>query len=189
MEIALAERVDDGTTLPAGRAQLVCFLEQWRLAHGDAATAPSATARLRRSEAISDHLCADLVEAWAAVIGNRADADERLAALDALLRQPPPVAGAPLATTTLALARLYEDRGNLPAAYRIVSRDRLSEEDDIFVTRMRERARLAARLGNVDAAVRAYRVYLAFVADPEPGPAAEQAELARRELAALIGDP
>lgn len=46
-------------------------------------------------------------------------------------------------------------------------------------------ARLAARLGRIEEARRAYLAYLARRRDPEPGPAADAVAQARTELAAL----
>jgi hypothetical protein len=80
-----------------------------------------------------------------------------------------------------------EQRGDLYGAYRAIRRQIYLPGTELFaITVLREQGRLAARLGDRDAAIRAYRTYLLFHSDPDPGPAAAAAAAVRRELAGLV---
>jgi predicted TPR repeat methyltransferase len=86
----------------------------------------------------------------------------------------------------LAVAHLLERNGDLQAAYRAVQRR------EYFITRylatyLREEGRLASRVGERDAAVRAYRHYLTLRSEPEPALTAEVAGV-RAELGRLTAE-
>ncbi|HSG81233.1 MAG TPA: hypothetical protein VLC48_03210 [Gemmatimonadota bacterium] len=181
--------------------QDVCTLEQWRLWHGERSSASATIARLRSSTTSIDtttatatslasyvNTCATLLGAIDATLSSTPDAGRRVTQLDSLLRQLPPAIYFPDRLDRsghLALAQLFESLGDLGAAYKALQRR------EFFVSRyladyMREEGRLAALLGDREAAIRAYRHYLALRSDPEPA-LADEVELVRAELASLIG--
>jgi tetratricopeptide (TPR) repeat protein len=183
----------------AGRTAL-CALAQWRLANGGADGVPSIVDVLRaapRAEATVtldvggtaasiDALCASLLEAWAADVAGRPDAEDLLHRLDRHLDEGLE-AGGTWQLANIVVARLMEQRGDLHGAYRAIRRQIFLPGTELFATTvLREQGRLAARLGDRDAAIRAYRTYLLFHSDPEPGPAADAAAAVRRELAGLV---
>jgi len=175
----------------------ICTLEQWRLFRGVYGWAPESIARLRRAVYPSDsssvesyaHTCADLLEAMRATFLEQPDADTLVVRIDDKLASMPAGVyqlGRLDRPGNLAVAHLLEQRGDLQAAYRAVQRR------EFFVTRylatyLREEGRLAARIGDRDAAVRAYRHYLALRSQPEPALMAE-VEGVRSELGRLTAE-
>jgi tetratricopeptide (TPR) repeat protein len=175
----------------------VCTVEQWRLWHGEFASAPASIERLRSSSYPADstwtvgaaHVCASILEAVYASATGQAGAERLVAQLDSLLRQIPVGTFTPERldrTGTLAVARLLESQGDLDAAYRALQRR------EFFITRylasyLRDEGRLAALLGERQAAVHAYRHYLTLRSDPEPA-LADEVEQVRTALARLTGE-
>jgi tetratricopeptide (TPR) repeat protein len=175
----------------------ICTLEQWRLFRGVYGWAPESIARLRRAAYPSDsssvesyaHTCADLLEAMRATFLEQPEADTLVVRIDARLASMP--AGAYQYERldrpgNLAVAHLLERNGDLQAAYRAVQRR------EYFITRylatyLREEGRLASRVGERDAAVRAYRHYLTLRSEPEPALTAEVAGV-RAELGRLTAE-
>jgi eukaryotic-like serine/threonine-protein kinase len=125
-----------------------------------------------------------LLDAQLAAATQREDAGRRLTSLDSVLRL------GPLDMTTRAVgnlvaARLLEQRQDLPRAYAALLRTTRGPVPTPFgSTYVRERARLAALLGDRDAAIRDYRRYLSARGDAEPALAAHIASV-RAELARL----
>jgi serine/threonine-protein kinase len=172
----------------------ICAVEQWRLWHGEFASAPGSIARLRSSAYPSDSswtvssaaTCASILEAIHASATGQPGTEGLVAQLDSLLRGIPFGVFAPERldrTGNLAVARLLESQGDNEAAYRAVQRR------EFFSTRylasyLREEGRLAALLGEREAAIRAYRHYLTIRSDPEPALAGE-VEQVRAELTRL----
>jgi hypothetical protein len=69
--------------------------------------------------------------------------------------------------STLVLARAYEDAGDATAALRVIRRGIWLFPPRVTATHLREEGRLAALLGDVPGAIRAYEHYLALRSDPE----------------------
>jgi eukaryotic-like serine/threonine-protein kinase len=177
-----------GRDQPARESQLadLCAVEQWRLWHGDTASAPSAIARLQSSSKTA--VCAAMVVALHAVIAKQAAAAGLVDRLDSLLRQGPIVEG--LEQANLVLARLREVQGNLASALVATRRRPLSPGGEMYLsTYLKEQGRLAARLGQRAEAIRAYRHYLILRSAPEATSTASVARV-RAELARLLaGQP
>jgi serine/threonine-protein kinase len=175
----------------------ICTVEQWRLWNGEFSSAPASIDKLRSASYPADetwtvgssHTCASILEAIFSSATGQPGAETVVAQLDSLLRQIPFGALTPERldrTGTLAVARLLESQGDLEAAYRAVQRR------EFFQTRylasyLREEGRLAALLGERDAAVRAYRHYLTLRSDPEPA-LADEVERVRAELGRLTAE-
>ncbi|NIN72431.1 MAG: hypothetical protein GTO46_11050 [Gemmatimonadetes bacterium] len=190
---------------PAARGERVttlwlldlCTVEQWRLWHGEFSSATSSIEKLRSSSYPADSIwtasgantCASILEAVYASATGQPDSEILVAQLDSLLQPIPYGAIVPERldrTGTLALVRLLESQGDLEAAYRAVQRR------EFFQTRylanyLREEARLAALLGEREAAVRAYRHHLTLRSDPEPA-LADEVERVRAELGRLTAE-
>ena len=128
-----------------------------------------------------------LLDAQLAAVARRADAGARLASLDSLLRLGP--AGNTIrAVGNLVAARLWEERGDLPRAHGALLRTARGPAPTLFAsTYLRERARMAAALGDREAAIRDFRRYLSARNEAEPALARHlasvRAELARLERA------
>jgi serine/threonine-protein kinase len=180
-----------------GQYDVICRLQQWRLAHGERATAPAAIARLRAaalpgipaadSAAATAYTsaCATLLEAWLATAGRRPDAGILVARLDSLSRRNPP---GWTETHTLVLARLLEAQGNVPGALAAVRRRAYGLGLRRYLsTYLREEGRLAALAGDTAGAIRADQHYLRLRADPEP-PLRAARDSVRAELARLVGE-
>jgi hypothetical protein len=169
----------DLETGPERRDQydVICRLQQWRLAHGETATAREAIERLRAavvpgipsadSAVVADFAssCAAVLEAWLATAVRHSDAPVLVAQLDSLSRQSPPgwTEG-----YNLVLAHLLEAQGNLRGALAAVRRRAYGLVPRYLSTYLREEGRLAALTGDTAGARRAYQHYLALRSDPEP---------------------
>ncbi len=177
----------------------VCAAGLWRLAHNQSRGVAHAIAVLEGArQPLNSYatgyvaICAQVMNAELADVLRRPDAARRLAQLDSLMRTGPPSTSWLLAVANLAVARLEEAHGNIPAALAATRRRaRIVDLGEIRVpvalsTFEREEGRLAALMGDTVAAIRAYRRYLALREDPEP---AVQAEVdgVRAELARLAG--
>ena len=174
-------------------AQVVdlCNVELWRAGHDDARTVVSSVAKLRRVHAEGHDAptsnfaqsCATLLDAVAATSFRRSDAPAAVARLDSMLKTGP--GGFVQDVGNLILARLKEQRGDVRGALAAVRRRETFLTRPLYLsTFLREEGRLAALAGENDAAIEAYRHYLALRASPEPLLKSE-AEFVRDELVKL----
>jgi len=196
--VPLADAALSGTA-EARAEQLsdICVVEQWRLWHGQAASAPEAVRKLRNFSTTNDaservaaaHYCAALLEGMAAVVGDRPDARETVARLDSLWQTG--VAGLPTwlnKLSPLVISRLYEAIGDVPGALAAIRRREFYlRHAQYFASYVREEGRLAALVGDREGAIRAYQHYLALRDDPEPSVQPE-VDAVRAELATLVGE-
>jgi TolB-like protein len=162
----------------------LCVREQWRLARGDASTAGRAIARLNATQYPGDRLCALML---AAMLAMDAEAPAQAAAaqeLEAFLLRTGLLGGRAHEHANLLLARLHEAHGDAAAALTAVRRRGRHPWGGYLSSYLREEGRLAALVGDVDGAIRAYRHYIALRPDPEPRLRAEKQHVAR-ELARL----
>lgn len=199
-----------GGPLPGARrsrsAQLrdLCAAEQWKLRNRRVGTAPAAIRRLRSSRPERDgavptreaRLCALVLETLLSVETGHEEAPRLIRSLDSLMLTGPVglETGTSLPSSgfdyvNLLLSELLEAEGRPDAALRAVRR-----RPYIFATSsvrflssyLRQEGRLAARLGDRDGAIRAYRHYLTLRSGAE-GAAAQEVATVREELAALDG--
>jgi tetratricopeptide (TPR) repeat protein len=175
----------------------ICTVEQWRLWQGEYSSTENSIEQLRSSAYPADssvtasfaHTCASVLKALHASATGHADAERLVVQLDSVLRVMPfgVYTGERLDRTgNLVVTQLFELYGDLEAAYRAVKR-REFFQPRYLSTYLREEGRLAARLGDREAAIRAYRHYLTLRSDPEPEFLAD-AEQIRNELARLTGE-
>jgi serine/threonine-protein kinase len=157
-------------------------LALWRLSRGDREGPRSAVRRLRAPGApVGDSVRAWVLEAQLAHVESSPRADSLLSVLDAGLGRNT----AWLSTGTIALARLYEARGDLPPALATTRRVLWNIGGDVYSsTFLRDEGRIAAKLGLRDDAIRAYTRYLQMRAAPEPE-LQPQVDSVRAELTAL----
>jgi tetratricopeptide (TPR) repeat protein len=172
----------------------ICWVERWRLAHGQLGTARRAIARLRSgvpaglgppgSTWVRDFgtLCADLLEATLATAERWPNASDLAHHLDARLREMSPGWNPP---DNLTAAHLLEANGDVPAALAAVRRRLFDQVPAYLSTYLREEGRLASLAGDTSGAISAYRHYLTLQAHPEPAVAPHVAE-ARAALARLL---
>jgi len=169
----------------------LCNVELWRVGHGDARTVTGSVARLRHVSASSEeaaiagfaHACATLLDAVVASNSGRPDAPLAVAKLDSMLRTGP--GGFVQDAGNLILARLKERRGDVRGALAAVRRRETFLTRPLYLsTFLREEGRLAALAGENEAAIEAYRHYLALRAAPEP-PLRPEVEYVRDELGKL----
>ena len=183
-ELALTERVDDALVLA-----------QYRLAMGDVSVARRVVQWLRAyvppkesawlAEIVEER--ALLLDAQVAARERRPDAGAVLARLDSATR----FGHHDVRFTSIAgrvAARLWEDRGDARRALEALRRRGRGIAANYFETAwQREVGRLAAIVGDREAAIRAYRIYLIRRLNPEPALAPEvahvRAELERLERA------
>jgi tRNA A-37 threonylcarbamoyl transferase component Bud32/tetratricopeptide (TPR) repeat protein len=172
----------------------ICWVERWRIAHGQLGTVRRAIARLRsrvppglgppdstRTTEFGS-LCADLLEASVATIERQPNAGALAHRLDARLRQMTPGWNVP---DNLVAARLLEANGDLPGALAAVRRRLFDLVPNFLSTYLREEGRLATLTGDTAGAMAAYRRYLTMQAHPEPSVAPHVAE-ARAALDRLL---
>jgi hypothetical protein len=177
----------------------ICFVQQWRLAHGELGAVRPEIARLRAavvpgisrddsaSVAVNTSMCADLLEAWLATAALQPNTAELVARLDSLATHG--AEGWWREGWNLVLARLLERQGNLPRALATVRRREYGLHTPPYLsTYLREEGRLAALAGDTAGAIGAYQHYLALRSNPEPAlkPGTEQV---RAELARLLAEP
>jgi eukaryotic-like serine/threonine-protein kinase len=180
--------------LPPFRAQgnepayEVCAAGLWRMSRGELERVPAGIAALRRVAEISriypsyPLLCARILEVQLAATARRSDLREQLEALDSLVRVRSAVSWLQ-AAGNLTAARYWEEL-NEPERALSATRRRLYISDigeaRVLVaqaTLLREEGRLAAKTGDKDGAIRAYRKYLALRADAEPALAPQVARV------------
>jgi tRNA A-37 threonylcarbamoyl transferase component Bud32/tetratricopeptide (TPR) repeat protein len=172
----------------------ICWVERWRVAHGQLGTVRRAMARLRSrlppgldpagATWTNDFgsLCADLLEATVATIERQPNAGSLAHRLDARLRQMSPGWNIP---DNLVAAHLLEANGDVPRALAAVRRRLFDMVPSTLSTYLREEGRLAALMGDTAGAIAAYRHYLTLQAHPEPTVAPHVAE-ARAALDRLL---
>jgi hypothetical protein len=161
-------------------------LATWRIEEGDAEGAAALSGRLKDGGSAYGVLGAQTLE----VRLGRLTGDPRLEALaralEASVREST-AAYALRAQANLTLARVFEELGDPPRALAASRRILWNVGGDLYATTfLRAEGRLAAALGERDAARRACSFYLAVRSDPEPALAPETARV-RAELAALSG--
>ena len=192
---AIPRKTDDR----ALQHRAACWVEQWRLAHGDTRTAPRAVSRLRAAAEPADsfstvgeaRLCAVMLDAWGATLSRRPDANQARLALDSVMRSAPPVwipyHGA--APANPLLARLFAAVGDTTRALVAVRRRQRDWGADVLTaTRRRLEGRLAVAVGDTAAAIRAYRDYLVLRANPD-SVLIPQRDSVRSELGVLEHGP
>jgi hypothetical protein len=178
----------------ADLAGAACTAALWHAAHGRYETVARAIARNRLlrwlpASGAGNHIglmCTATLDAMVAVAGNRLDADDAVARLDSVVQLGLDVPWQFTAVGALTTARLYEDRGDREAALAAVRR-RVVYSGTYLATFLREEGRLAALLGERDAAIRAYEHYLTLMFDPEESFLPEIQQV-RHELARLVGE-
>ena len=174
-------------------AQIVdlCNVELWRAGHDDTRTLAASVSRLRRlADSLNDpgvksfaNSCATLLDALDASAIARDDTPATIARLDSMLLTGP--GGFVQDAGNLILARLRERRGDVRGALAAVRRREMFLTRPLYLsTFLREEGRLAALAGENEAAIDAYRRYLALRAEPEPALRSE-VEYVRDELEKL----
>jgi hypothetical protein len=171
------------------RLQAICAVEERRLAAGDASgtmTALAALERLMAEASLVDEIalrpwrlatlevqarrCGAYVHAWRSSIIHGAASPEvttRLAALESILSStaiPTP----DMDIGNLVAARLHAARGDAEAALRAARRRAYYGIPQLLAPMLREEARHAEAVGDVDGAMRAWSHYLHLRAAPEP---------------------
>jgi serine/threonine-protein kinase len=172
-----------------------CLLGLWRVAAGERGAGASMITRLRTpvhgvdsaGATMYGEACAVLLEATLTVTGGRSAGDTLMERLDSLLQ-----AGVPLFPPVpgdLLVARLRELQGRPEKApVALHRRARWSVlPADYLGSYFREEARVAAAVGDREAAIHAWQRYLALRSSPEAA-LSSQVEQARAELAALVGE-
>lgn len=179
----------------ARQIQARCLVGYAKLGEHNAAGAATDLAAVRRAAAGEDaksvqrreaDMCVGWLGAAIAVEMNSGDAAAKVARLDTVVlrdRVPPRMS---LAAMAVLAARLHERRGELRQAL-VASRWREHYTGDpmFLATQLRIEGDLARELGETDAAMRAYRRYLALRPSPDAGSARTATEDVRRRLAAL----
>ena len=187
------------TATRARQYDAACWVEQWRLAHGDTRTTTRAIARLRAAAEPADsfwtvgetHLCAAMLDAWLATLTRRPDAGHSRLALDSLMRTGPAF-WVPYQGTVPAnhlLARLFAAVGDTSRALAAIRRHPTDWGLDAMATSgLRLEGRLAAAVGDTAGAIRAYRDYLVLRSQPDPV-LIPQRDSVRSELGVLERGP
>ncbi len=194
-----ADTVDRHTAAPADPADPlyfdVCAVSLWRLAHRDHVRVPAAIADLRRGQQKFEHLpphnsvqgshlglCADILDAQLAAATGAPDLRSRIAQVDSSARRSNAITWV-LAAANLTAARLWEHEGDLDRALTATRRrlyiTDLAEQRVLVAlsTLLREEGQLAARTGDREGAIRAYRKYLALRSEPEASLAPQAARV------------
>jgi tetratricopeptide (TPR) repeat protein len=169
-----------------------CFAGIGRLAAGEMAPARTASARLHGlldgglelPNRVDYTLCAATLDALLAVAEGRPDARRRVEQADSTLRHDPPGRLA-MSHTQLLLARAFDALGDPEAGLRTIRRRHPNNPAYFLATILAEEGRLAARAGDRDGAIRAYRHYLVLRTDPDPALVPE-VERIRTELSRLL---
>jgi serine/threonine protein kinase len=169
-----------------------CFAGMGRLAAGDVAAARRATARLHQlltgalelPDRTQYALCAATLDALVAVAGGRPDARRRLERADSMLRHDPPHRMI-MSHTQLLLARAFAELGDPEAGLRTIRRRQPNNPAFFLATILAEEGRLAARAGDREGAIRAYRHYLVLRTHSDPVLVPEVQRI-RSELAELL---
>jgi TolB-like protein len=160
----------------------LCALGQWHAWNGEAAGATAAAAKLeeRASHGTDDgtaldRLCALTVRAITAHERDATGAAALLERADSLAATGPTGGVASLRALNFSIARLHELRGEQDLALRAVRRHVILPSATFMLSsRMLAEGRLAAAMGDLDAAREAYADYLRLRVDPEPAALAER---------------
>jgi hypothetical protein len=171
-----------------------CVLGQWRLAHADTAGITSIIRSLGGAQrtattpllvSTAPNACAMLLDAALAVTARLPDAGVRLDRADSMAFTPQ-VAGDAVAYAPLLLARLYEQRGQVPLALRAIRRRTyMSGWPRYLANTWFEEARLATQVGDTAGALTAYQQFLALRDLPERT-LVPQVDTVRRLVAATL---
>jgi serine/threonine-protein kinase len=167
----------------------------WRLANGDTSGVSAAMAALQgltfdsRIDRAARERMLFVLAAQRAAVARAPDAAARLATLDSMLALGPNGLR-PGLVGTLVAARLFERAGDVARADRALSRWppvpwALDLTANLFTTCLRERGRLAERLGRPADALRYYRHYLGIREHAEPAVRAADDEV-RAAVARLV---
>jgi serine/threonine-protein kinase len=154
----------------------LCVATLWHQSTGSVAGAQPLLARLRSSATTRDSaavhgadptLCLTLLDAMTATANGTREAQSLVMRLDSLLAEGPYVFGSDWGN--LALARLFESRGDTASAFRVVRRRPYDwDTGPLYLsTYLREEGRLAALTGDKAAAARAYERFLALRASAD----------------------
>jgi hypothetical protein len=171
----------------------LCVAALWSQSTGNVSKAQALLARLRPSATTRDSaavhgadpkLCLTLLDAMVAARNGTPEAQTLVARLDSLLAEGPYVFGSDWAN--LALARLYESRGDAASALRVVRRRPYDwDTGPLYLsTYLREEGRLATLTGDRATASNAYQRFLALRDNADESYRA-QVEAVRRALAGL----
>jgi serine/threonine protein kinase len=169
-----------------------CYAGMGRVATRELAAARRASARLHQllngglELPNRNHyaLCAATLDALVAVADGKPDARRLVELADAMLRNAPPGRMA-MSHTQLLLARAFDALGDPEAGLRTIRRRHPNNPAYFLATILAEEGRLAARAGDRDGAIRAYRHYLVLRTDPDPALVPE-VERIRAELSRLL---
>jgi len=176
-----------------GHAVATFSIGLYDLQRGDRESAQRAVRALRaippaRCDRTLPNQCADyalVLDAQLAAVEHRADAPQRLAELDSVMRTGPAWEGPLLESGNLIAARLWEAAGdNARALAAIRRRGHFLGEIPSIATYFREEGRLAAATGDRAEAIDAYTEYLTLRQDAEPGMRQDLAGI-QREVARL----
>jgi hypothetical protein len=166
------------------------MLALWRVNSGELAAARKALAELRRLPNSTGSGPRPFRELIIATIETRLASAERapdLAAramrLDSMLTHGV-LAMWPAAVGNLAAAEAFAISGDLQRA--LAAARRKAPNGMLRPAMLLAEARIAAQLGDRDAAISAYQQYLVLRPHPEPGRPTQQVEAVRRELASLL---
>lgn len=173
-------------------ADCACSAGLGRIAEGDSRRARAAAVRLHQlldgglelPNRTHHAFCAATLDALIAVAEGRPDARRRVERVDSMLRHAPP--GRMIASRTqLLLARAFDALGDPAAGLRTIRRRGLNNPAFFLATILAEEGRLAARAGDREGAIRAYRHYLALRTHPDPALVPEVQQI-REELTELL---
>ena len=188
--------VPDSGPARGNRLEADCALELWRLNANQSGSVARTVARLRNTRPPRDPLqrvreyevCASMLEATAAALAGRADARRLVERADSLMRLGPEAGGfgAP-PFHNLAIGRLFAALGDPARGRAAVVRAGSNGNRFVAASYLREEGRLAALIGDSDAAIRAYGRYLELRVDHEPA-LKQQVDEVRAELARLVGE-
>ncbi|HUE87959.1 MAG TPA: hypothetical protein VMO26_17945, partial [Vicinamibacterales bacterium] len=171
------------TTAAAGLP--LCALGRWRAWSGE------------RVDVIADGLtrlgegnvvCANLIRTIRAVVTDAPDAAAQLARLDSEVRVGPSIGEVQLMRVNISLARLHEASGDPAGALRAIRRRPSSANSDLwYVPALEFEGRMAAAIGDRDAAIRVFTRWLELRASAEPM-LQPRIERVRAELARLTAE-
>ena len=171
----------------------LCVAALWYESIGNSSRAQPLRDQLRSRSATRDSaavhgadptLCLTMLDAMVASRSGTREAASLVSRLDSLLAEGPYVFGSDWGN--LALARLYEARGDAVSALRVVRRRPYDwDTGPLYLsTYLREEGRLAAMVGDRQAAIRAYEWYLALRANADES-YRPQIDIVRRALTTL----
>jgi DNA-binding SARP family transcriptional activator/TolB-like protein len=168
----------------------LCIRAQWRLARGEVGPAglddgdlpPAHPAEFSGNSASHRIICSAVVHAQHAVLRGGGPHSPEVRHLDAVLGMGRHALGlvddGQIEFAHLALARFLEDGGDPEAALRALRRRvQYLGWQPYLAASLREEGRLAAAVGDMEGALRAWEHYLGFRWDPEPALAEEVARI------------